>query len=253
MRRALTEKAKETEKSETERNEADEAECAICFESLEHEENEEAEAEANEEQTSPEDKKNQCESNSNTTKLECGHTFHDRCIGQWLARNQACPLCRNAIDCGPVIEDCIICSDEMLDAEHNGRDQVWKMSNCEHRFHRELSLSFFLFVHINVFFCKKNVSISFFTFQIVPKNQQQSPICRNDVSVPERRAINADMGRQEIFPHMNGTRLEAIRKRKRSWRNRRWQKLFCYIGSVLAFLLFGGYLGAGVVFLLTRR
>jgi hypothetical protein len=32
---------------------------------------------------------------SNTCKLECGHTFHYTCIFQWNKNNENCPYCRN--------------------------------------------------------------------------------------------------------------------------------------------------------------
>ena len=87
----------------TEESERDENECAICYESLNNDD-------------------------ESATTLDCQHQvcvsvllfclvafirteefyvsqFHDKCIGQWLARNQACPLCRGAVDVGPVVED----------------------------------------------------------------------------------------------------------------------------------------------------
>lgn len=29
--------------------------------------------------------------------LECKHVFHTLCLGQWMFRNNTCPLCRNKI------------------------------------------------------------------------------------------------------------------------------------------------------------
>ncbi|WP_263081157.1 hypothetical protein [Endozoicomonas sp. Mp262] len=31
----------------------------------------------------------------NSKTLECGHKFHPSCIGDWLARNVNCPICRD--------------------------------------------------------------------------------------------------------------------------------------------------------------
>ena len=154
MRRALNEKSEEDEKSQSQNQQP---ECAICFEQLPLPKSiPNLIATATETETETETEKPGGES---ITSLECGHIFHAKCIGEWIARNQACPLCRVAIDCGPVIEDCIICSDEMLDAKHNGLDQIWNLSGCEHKFHRELSFSssllsllFLLFYRIEYFF-----------------------------------------------------------------------------------------------------
>lgn len=35
-----------------------------------------------------------CEEDRRVGVLGCGHGFHDRCIGEWLRRKNACPLCR---------------------------------------------------------------------------------------------------------------------------------------------------------------
>ncbi|KAH7905952.1 hypothetical protein BJ138DRAFT_1016970, partial [Hygrophoropsis aurantiaca] len=29
---------------------------------------------------------------------KCQHTFHEKCLRGWLARNQTCPLCRERLD-----------------------------------------------------------------------------------------------------------------------------------------------------------
>jgi uncharacterized membrane protein YgcG len=31
-------------------------------------------------------------------KLECGHSFHSKCISQWMEKNNQCPVCREKID-----------------------------------------------------------------------------------------------------------------------------------------------------------
>lgn len=32
-----------------------------------------------------------------STTLECGHTFHTKCILTWLNKNNSCPYCRNIV------------------------------------------------------------------------------------------------------------------------------------------------------------
>ena len=34
----------------------------------------------------------------NTTTLECGHSFHYRCIFQWNTQHNSCPFCRQPIN-----------------------------------------------------------------------------------------------------------------------------------------------------------
>ena len=31
-------------------------------------------------------------------KLECGHSFHSKCISEWMTKNNNCPVCREKID-----------------------------------------------------------------------------------------------------------------------------------------------------------
>jgi hypothetical protein len=31
-------------------------------------------------------------------KLECGHSFHSKCISEWMVKNNKCPICREKID-----------------------------------------------------------------------------------------------------------------------------------------------------------
>ena len=35
--------------------------------------------------------------NNKCVKLSCGHTFHNKCITNWLLKNNTCPLCRNGM------------------------------------------------------------------------------------------------------------------------------------------------------------
>lgn len=35
---------------------------------------------------------------TNARKLDCGHTFHTRCIDRWKRRNSTCPMCRTPFD-----------------------------------------------------------------------------------------------------------------------------------------------------------
>jgi hypothetical protein len=35
---------------------------------------------------------------TNSRKLDCGHTFHTRCIDRWKRRNSTCPMCRAPFD-----------------------------------------------------------------------------------------------------------------------------------------------------------
>lgn len=32
-----------------------------------------------------------------TTLLQCGHIFHDNCLGQWMNRTNSCPTCRSLL------------------------------------------------------------------------------------------------------------------------------------------------------------
>ncbi len=32
--------------------------------------------------------------NGNKKTLQCGHTFHTKCIQKWLKKNKTCPICR---------------------------------------------------------------------------------------------------------------------------------------------------------------
>lgn len=41
---------------------------------------------------------------SRARTLQCGHTFHDKCIGKWLQRKQTCPICRRTVP-KPPMED----------------------------------------------------------------------------------------------------------------------------------------------------
>ena len=36
------------------------------------------------------------EINEETTKLNCVHTFHTKCIDTWFKRSHRCPLCRKS-------------------------------------------------------------------------------------------------------------------------------------------------------------
>ena len=33
--------------------------------------------------------------NGNNKTLQCGHTFHKKCIKKWFKKNNTCPTCRN--------------------------------------------------------------------------------------------------------------------------------------------------------------
>lgn len=37
-------------------------------------------------------------SESNSRRLDCGHTFHSRCLERWKIRSSTCPLCRTPFD-----------------------------------------------------------------------------------------------------------------------------------------------------------
>ena len=35
---------------------------------------------------------------SNSRRLDCGHTFHTRCLERWKLRSSTCPMCRTPFD-----------------------------------------------------------------------------------------------------------------------------------------------------------
>lgn len=47
---------------------------------------------------------------TDNTALSCGHTYHKKCIDEWLLKSQTCPICRQIQSVEPVIVDESMCN-----------------------------------------------------------------------------------------------------------------------------------------------